>query len=187
MLWPAYFNVYDFALCRDLAARLRYVVSTVHVYDGDYWEHLFLDGTNEIHKFSSYPTYFAKTAAEAEQFAAEWRGDPKALASLLQIPCERISGYLAHLPLEPAPADQPVPQPAERSWLQKLLGSRPATTPPQRPVRKAYPTDEFGIEDFWVFIDFWRQLGITYPDPVDQGIHSILRFDDIHKLPHAAD
>lgn len=31
---------------------------------------------------------------------------------------------------------------------------------------KAHPDDQFSREDFWVFVDLWRRLGITYPvDP----------------------
>ena len=30
---------------------------------------------------------------------------------------------------------------------------------------RAYDADEFELGDFWVFTDFWRALGITYPDP----------------------
>lgn len=29
----------------------------------------------------------------------------------------------------------------------------------------AFPGDEFDLDDVWVFVDFWRKLGITYPDP----------------------
>src|SRR3954465_15784365 len=28
----------------------------------------------------------------------------------------------------------------------------------------ASPVDEFRLDDAWVFVDFWRRLGITVPD-----------------------
>lgn len=177
VMWPAFFNIYDFELCRALASKLGLLASTVHVYDDDYWEHLFVRGSEEIHKFWSWPTYFADDPTEAEALRAEWRGDPEALAALLAIPRERIAGYMVHLPLEAEPAPA-----TNRSWLQRLFGGR-STVPPATASRKAYTTDQFAIDDFWVFTDFWRQLGIIYPDPVDEGVHSILRFDDITKLP----
>ena len=42
------------------------------------------------------------------------------------------------------------------------------------PEGKAYPDDEFPVGDFWVFTDFWRRLGITYPTP-GQNLAAILR------------
>lgn len=179
VLWPAYFNIHDFTLCSALASKLRIMVSTVHVYDGDYWEHLFLNGNDEVHRFSSYPTYFATSPEEAEKLRAEWRGDPEALASLFGVPIESISGYLVHLPLEP-PSVEPTRQSPIRRWLQKLFGG-PTSAP--RPVQKAYPGDHHDIEDFWVFTDFWRRVGIVYPDPIDKGIHCVLRLDEFIKLP----
>jgi hypothetical protein len=29
------------------------------------------------------------------------------------------------------------------------------------------PDDMFDLGDVWVFVDFWRRLGIRYPDPGD--------------------
>jgi hypothetical protein len=30
---------------------------------------------------------------------------------------------------------------------------------------KAHADDRFPLADFWVFTDFWRRIGIVYPDP----------------------
>jgi hypothetical protein len=30
--------------------------------------------------------------------------------------------------------------------------------------RRAHPDDEYALTDSWVFVDFWRRVGITYPD-----------------------
>jgi hypothetical protein len=35
--------------------------------------------------------------------------------------------------------------------------------------RTAFPDDVFDLDDPWVFVDFWRRLGITYPDPATVG------------------
>jgi len=44
-------------------------------------------------------------------------------------------------------------------------------------THKAYDADHLDLEDFWVFTDFWAKLGIVYPDPCDQGIACLLRFE----------
>ncbi|MDR7274041.1 hypothetical protein [Catenuloplanes atrovinosus] len=40
--------------------------------------------------------------------------------------------------------------------------------------RRAHPDDEYALTDSWVFVDFWRHLGITYPDadvpPLQYGV-----------------
>lgn len=33
------------------------------------------------------------------------------------------------------------------------------------PEVKAHLTDESTLGNFWVFVDFWRRLGIVYPTP----------------------
>jgi hypothetical protein len=186
VLWPMYFNVHDFPLCTELARSLGAMVSTVHVYDGDYWEHLFLNGGEVLHKFSSWPDYFAEDPDEAEARKQEWAGDVTALAAALDVPADEIAGYMLHMPIaEPAdsgPAPAAASKPAKRGWLRSLFGggskgaSRLAPTRPPAPP-KAYPTDEFDLEDFWVFTDFWRKLGIVYPDPPDENIRCVLQLD----------
>lgn len=178
VLWPAYFNLFDFRLCTSLASRLGLTVSTVHVYDSDFWEHLFLKGDETIHRYSSCPDYFGEDSSDAAAYRAVCREDPHAMAALLNVPAEQIAAYFERRPREPAPP----PRPVKRSWIDKLLGRRAAVPSFAQTVVRAYPADRHAIDDFWVFTDFWRQIGIAYPEPVDQGVHSILRFDDINKL-----
>lgn len=45
----------------------------------------------------------------------------------------------------------------------------------------AFPGDEFGLADVWVFVDFWRKLGITFPDEGVPLRHIRL---DAGALPH---
>jgi len=58
VLWPAYFNPHDFALARSVASSSGWVIRTVHVYDGDCWEHLSTPGSTELHSYCSRPTYW---------------------------------------------------------------------------------------------------------------------------------
>ena len=58
VLWPQYFNIHDFPLVRSIASSFPELISTIHVYDGDYWEHLAVLGARELHTFCSRPTYW---------------------------------------------------------------------------------------------------------------------------------
>ena len=171
VLWPNYFNVHDFPLCQSLSSRKQWVVATVHVYDGDYWEHLFLNHGEVLHKFSSWPDYHIAKKAEAERAKTEWKGDPTALAEFLAIPVESISRYMVHMPLTP-------PQPAKKKSFFSLFGKKPDLPPAPVQATKAYDDDHFDLEDFWVFTDFWLKLGIRYPDPPDAGVVRVLRLDE---------
>ena len=103
VLWPTYFTIHDFPLCQTLSSAKGLVVSTVHVYDGDFWEHLFLNNGAVLHKFSSWPDYFAKTPEDAARAKDEWRDDPLALASFLGVSVDTLTKYLVHLPISPPP------------------------------------------------------------------------------------
>jgi hypothetical protein len=49
---------------------------------------------------------------------------------------------------------------------------------------KAFPEDEFPRDDFWVFTDLWRRLGITYPEDLDRHAKVLqLGTDFLDKLP----
>lgn len=55
-----------------------------------------------------------------------------------------------------------------------------------RPAR-AFPDDEFTLDDFWVFTDFWRRLGVPYPDDVGAYELAIQFADDFgDRLPETA-
>ena len=173
-LWPNYFNIHDFALCSAVAEEMDIDVSTVHVYDGDFWEHLFVKGKDKIHFFCSFPTYFAPE--ETESVDQSVPREPSALCSHLGIPEDSIARYLRVLPLSEQEAAPP------RQGLFSFFRRKPSSAPTED--LKAYPDDEFEIEDFWVFTDFWRKLGITYPDQV-HSYKSVLRLDGkfMDKLP----
>ncbi|MDH5572275.1 MAG: hypothetical protein OEY89_10950 [Gammaproteobacteria bacterium] len=50
--------------------------------------------------------------------------------------------------------------------------------------KKVHDNDEFEIWDFWVFCDFWKQVGINYPEKNDEAV-ACLRLCDAFdkKLP----
>ena len=166
-LWPNYFNLYDFPLCTEIAKRLSIDISTVRVYEGDLWEHLFLSGDKRLHYFCSFPTYFEPE--ETECFDSSVPRDPVALCSHLGVAHDQVALYLQTFPLPEENA-----QNSNDSSLHGLSQTN----------RKAYAEDSFDIDNFWVFTDFWRKLGIVYPDPIDSYV-AVLRFEDSFegKLP----
>ena len=147
VLWPSYFNIHDIELCRDVSAALSGVVSTVHLYDGDYWAHAVMDAGVVRDVFASMPYYFAESPEHAARLTSQWSGNPQIVADVLGTSPETVAPYFIHLPSDGASLD-----------------------------RKAFPDDEFPLDDIWVFTDLWRRLGIQYPDP-PTTFDTILRFN----------
>ncbi|MHC5058628.1 MAG: hypothetical protein ACYTKD_28555 [Planctomycetota bacterium] len=137
VLWPSYFNLHDVPLCRQVSREAACTVSTVGVYDGDYWRHGLLHEGVLVDRFASVPDYFAGTRDEAADMRARWRGDPGAVAECLGVATDVVASYFVHLGVEGVDEGA-----------------------------KAFPDDEFAIGNFWAFTDFWRHVGITYPEDV---------------------
>jgi hypothetical protein len=144
VLWPEYFNLYDFTLVRRLAIARPWLVSTVHVYDDEYWEHLSCSRGVELHAFSSRPRFWERESPDDFRRMNAYDAEPSRLASALQILPQSIRPYLVDVDALTAPGV------------------------------KAHPDDEFALDDFWVFTDFWRRLSITYPTP-GQNSAAVLR------------
>jgi len=174
VLWPEYFNTHDFPMCEALSERLSTLVSTVHVYDGDYWAHGLFEQGCLLDQFCSQPDYFAEDSETANLMKVKWQGDPETIASRFQIPVDAICGYLSHLPL---PEDR-VPQ--SRPLFSFLKRRKPSVFD-----RKVKPDDDFGLDNFWVFTDFWRSLGIHYPDDMTKWAKRLRFANDFTKhLPY---
>lgn len=152
VLWPEHFNVHDIAICAQLSKTFG-TISTVHTYDEEYWTHALCVDGNVIDRFCSMPGYFAKGPQESARLAAAWRGNATVLASTIGCDPARLSPYLVHRPPQ---SGQPVPKPG---LISRLFGAK---TRPHAPV-KAHAEDEFDLDNFWVFVDFWKQAGIPYP------------------------
>ncbi len=144
VLWPEYFNLHDFPLVRSVAAARNWLVSTVHVYDGEYWEHLCCAGSKELHAFCSRPHFWENDSLDAFQQIMSYAFEPTRLATVLGIPERIIQPYLVD------------------------------TDTLSDPEVKAHTGDEFALGDFWVFVDFWRHLGISYPNPPN-GLAAVMR------------
>ena len=137
VLWPNYFNIHDFPMVASIGSARDWLISGVHVYDGDYWEHLAVRGPNRLHEFSSRPTYWSDVPEELER-AANFDTDPARLGAALEAPGNTLQPYLVD-----------------------------AATVAE--TAKAHADDQFELANIWVFTDFWRRMGITYPDPPDNA------------------
>ena len=89
VFWPAYFGVNVGAAARDLAVTHDWLVSTVKVYDGVYWEHLAYRGHEELHSYCSWPNYW-----DEEDQGTDWKNDPAVLASALGVHSDSLRPYL---------------------------------------------------------------------------------------------
>ena len=128
VLWRAYFNLHDFPLTRSVAAARNWLVSTVHVYDEEYWEHLAHNGPTELHAFSSRPNFWQNESPEDFERVARYDSTPKRLAAAVGVQIATIQPYLS--------------DPDSLSSFDS----------------KAHSDDEFPLGNFWVFTDFWRRL-----------------------------
>lgn len=167
VLWPMYFNIHDFAFVREITStelatgsstvtnlsQSFSTVSTIHVYDGDYWEHLFCANGEELHLFCSNPDYWGDEGEDGGQQV--YKIDPEKMCACLKVDPAKIRPYLVN--------------------AGELDGKE-----------KAFEQDEFELGDIWVITDFWRQLGITYPDPPDSNVAAVLRLasDFSSRLPN---
>jgi hypothetical protein len=86
VLWPEYFNIHDFPLARAVAATRNWLVSTIHVYDDEYWEHLCYSGHTELHAFCSRPYFWQDESLDDFQRVMAYATKPSRLASVLSIP-----------------------------------------------------------------------------------------------------
>jgi hypothetical protein len=134
VLWPTYFNIHDFPLAKALAMARPWLISTVHVYDDHYWEHLAVQGSNELQSFCSCPTYWEDQPSELER-VAKFKPSANQIAAAAGVSATTLEPYLVDTDKL---SDQAV---------------------------KAYAEDQHPLSDIWVFTDFWRRLGIVYPDP----------------------
>lgn len=153
VLLPPYFNAHDFALAAALSESLGTLVSSIHVYDGDYWAHATWDAGVLVDRFCSMPDYFEPDDRGAQR--SRWAGDATRLGNAFGVAPETLAPYLVHLDL----ASEPLP------------------------MGKAFADDEFERDETWVHADFWRRLGIQYPQTFETELLVRLDEDFLGRLP----
>ncbi|QGM46222.1 hypothetical protein [Methylocystis heyeri] len=150
VLWPQYFGVNVGAAACAIAGEKDWLISTVKIYDGAYWEHLAHLHGAEIHSHCSRPGYWDEEGA-----VSDWDSDPEELAEASGVSADALRPYLVDAAkLESAEA-------------------------------KAFPEDRHELADVWVFSDFWRRLGVSFPEPDDKPakVLRIMTADFLDKLP----
>ena len=138
------------AAAEAVSRELQTVASVISVYDGDFWTHVLFDRGRERDRFASMPDYFEEDPEWVEQLRREWLGNPAIVAATLGRSVDQISPYLVHESGEELEVDE---------WGAYIF-------PPYQEPAKAFPDDSAPIGVPWVFVDFWRRVGITYPDAV---------------------
>lgn len=133
VIWPNYFNIHDVPLANFISESLKILVSTVNVYDGDYWCHYLFENGKKIDNYCSIPDYWAENETEAQELISRKNGTPELVAECIGINKEKIEGY-----------------------FQPLIE--------EKEYGKVHLNDRSNLDDFWVFTDFWSQLGIKYPE-----------------------
>lgn len=107
-----------------------------------------------LDQFCSWPTYFASESGDEARLRANWSGRPEIVATEFGVSASVIAPYFTQ---------------------QDLGGAR---------QDKAHPDDRFPPRDFWVFTDFWKQLGIVYQSEADAAAARIRLDDDfLSKIP----
>lgn len=148
ILWPSYFNIHDVALAKDMSSEIGVLVSTINVYDGDFWCHHLFEAGVHLDKFCSVPDYFSESEEEAKSDKEKWNSNPSTVADKFNVPTDSISKYLVHIDYEDDTDEE-----------------------------FAYKGDEFELYDLWVFTDFWEKLGLTYPED-EKKIVYVLSLDE---------
>lgn len=140
-LWPNHFT--GAAVVPAISAELHCLASHVDIYDGDFWNHLLLSDGHIRDRFCSMPDYFTRDSAELDWLIARYAGHPSMIAAAVGRPVEQIAPYLV-----------------------RVITKDDVTV---SPIGKAFPDDQAELDDPQVFVDFWRRLGVRYPDDTAAG------------------
>ncbi len=94
VFWPETFNLYDVPLAASIAASRGWLVSTVHVYDGEYWEHFAFQGAVQIHAFASRPHFWEDESEQDFTRMMGYDSSPLRLAQAVGVVPEAVQPYL---------------------------------------------------------------------------------------------
>jgi hypothetical protein len=145
VIWSGYFT--ELAAVEFMSRRLDVLASTVRIHDGDYWSHALFRAGVTLDRFASMPDYFTDDSDEVARLQAKYAGQPVTVAQAIGCPVEQVAPYFVQVGLDADDVDD------ELGEADPQLG-------------KAFADDEFELDCPWVFTDFWRRLGVNYPEDV---------------------
>ena len=179
VLWPEYFLGYA-DVAQFLSRQLDALVLSVNIYDGDYWAQVVARSGEILDRFCSDPGYFCETEEEAEPLRQHWRGDAELLGKELGVASDEIRPYLVDVGELMAEIDA-ARETASSGFFDRLRNRFQAKDPNSLPwaAGKAHETDEFDLDDIWVFTDMWRRAGIVYPEDTT-AFTARIRLDSDH-------
>ncbi|MFI5933625.1 hypothetical protein [Actinoplanes sp. NPDC051494] len=136
--WPRYAG-YQGTASSWLSREFGVVASSINIYDSDMWWHVAYESGRVADRFASDPAYMVVEGVPESR----WRGDAAVLGDLFARPPDTLASYFVN------------PDTFTFRLFRRFLAPY---------AGKVFPDDECTIDDTWVIIDFWRRLGITYPE-----------------------
>ncbi len=154
VFWPDQFVGLDVPTVVTLTRELHLLASVIFVDNGRYWAHVLVEDGVEIDHFCPHPSRILAQSADWVRHVATWRGQAALLASKFGVPESSVAPYLRDLDAEAEAA-----KPAKPGFFARLF----AGEPPPFVAGPAFPDDEYDLDDYDVYVDFWRHAGIHRP------------------------
>lgn len=158
VFWPDFFVGHDVPAVTAITRELRLLASVVFVEDGGYWAHVLIENGETLDRFCSRPTRMQTHPDEPPVDAQNWRGNAPLVARKLGVAEASIAPYLRDLD-----AEEEAARPPKRGFFARFFAPEP---PPFAPGA-AFSDDEYDVDDYDVFVDFWRRAGIHWPEDME--------------------
>ena len=154
VFWPDNLVAQAVPIAVVLTRQLHLLASVVFVDDGGYWAHVLIEHGETLDQFCPRPGRVDPTPADAAEHLQKWRGDAALLARKFRVADELMAPYLRNLDAEAEAAKPPKP-----GFFARFF----APEPPPFVAGPAFPDDEYDLDDYDVYVDFWRRAGIHWP------------------------
>lgn len=154
VFWPERFIGLDVAAVEAVTTELKLLASLVFVEEGRYWAHVLVENGDVVDQFCPRPTRMSSMAADAVGSSEAWKGSAALLARKFGVAETALAPYLRDLDQEAQAA-----KPAKVGFFARFF----APEPPPFVAGPAFPDDEYDLDDYDVFVDFWRRAGIHWP------------------------
>jgi hypothetical protein len=154
VFWPDYFVGFDVPAAAAITRDLHLLASVVFVADGGYWAHVLIENGETLDRFCCRPAQLCSHPSQPPVDAQDWRGNAVLLARKFGVTESALAPYLRNLDAEAEAAKPPKP-----GFFARFF----APAPPPFVAGAAFKDDEYDLDDYDVFADFWRRAGIHWP------------------------